>query len=752
MAFEVPGQQRKFDAKTVASVAPSEAGGLWCLSKSPVVAPAQPVPAPGPRHFFEHFLVPLDPPWTNHLFSCSFSSAHPVGRLSPSPSFKMAAADIEQMNKLRKSLGLPLLNVSGSQPPPTSEGPTFKSHSPSDDDDHHSDREIASTLETREAAGYTNWKQAQDDEKRLLEREKRKKQVQKARDADARVRKLEGKGLGDVDDGGDVDAKAWLRGQKKRQLKIERDRAERLARELAEREAEASIEYTSKDLAGVQVAHEIDDFNTADSEQILTLRDQEIGKDDDSDQEDILENADINAQEALKEKLDLKKRKVYDVNDDSEKALLSQYDDKKRKAFTLDGQGATLEEREAKRQQVGEKLKTSISLDFLKPEPVSDYMEVKIKKPKKEKKKSKRQKEIDEDDIYPAPEQTNADAMEVDSQPVIARSKSHSYQDNFNDDDDLASALASSRRAVLKKQKRRPEDIIKLLKQEEAEEANLEDEDSGGLVFDDTTVFLDNLSSRPREEPVEQAVHKSVEQAEAHTPPAAVKEQEDQPMGEAYNAVENEEELLERLRREQSTHTPDIPHSGLDDEKMMDQGVGAALGLLRQRGLVKESEAGNKNGLYKDRQKFIIEARLREHDTEQRARAQRERDRQSGKLTNMSVKEREEHARWQNTQREHQSSIQAAAAFNREYKPDVTLKYIDDDGRSMNAKEAFKHLSHQFHGKGSGKQKTEKHLKKVAEEKKREAASVLDSSKATGMNNAQGAMGKRNKEAGVRLG
>ena len=223
-------------------------------------------------------------------------------------------------------------------------------------------------------------------------------------------------------------------------------------------------------------------------------------------------------------------------------------------------------------------------------------------------------------------------------------------------------------------------------------------------------------------------------------------------MGEAISGIENEEELLEHLRREASKQTPNMSHSGLDEEKDVEQGLGATLSLLRQRGLVKESESGDKNNLYKDRQKFIIEARLREHDAEQRARMQRERDRQSGKLTNMSVKEREEHARWQNTQREHQTSIQAAAAFNREYKPDVNLRYIDDDGRSMNQKEAFKHLSHQFHGKGSGKQKTEKHLKKIADEKKKEAASVLDSSKATGMSNAQGAMGKKNKEAGVRLG
>ena len=227
----------------------------------------------------------------------------------------------------------------------------------------------------------------------------------------------------------------------------------------------------------------------------------------------------------------------------------------------------------------------------------------------------------------------------------------------------------------------------------------------------------------------------------------------DQVMGEAHAVGDGEEqELLERMRREQNTHTPDISHSGLGQEQTADEGLGAFFGLLKQRGLVKETDAGDRNALYKDRQKFIIEARLREFDNEQKARSQRERDRQSGKMQNMSLKEREEHARWQNTQREHQSSIQAAASFNRDYKPDVQIKYVDDDGRELNRKEAFKHLSHQFHGKGSGKQKTEKHLKKIEDEKRRMAASVLDSSKATGMSNAAGTQSKKNKEAGVRLG
>merc|ERR1711902_376494 len=50
------------------------------------------------------------------------------------------------------------------------------------------------------------------------------------------------------------------------------------------------------------------------------------------------------------------------------------------------------------------------------------------------------------------------------------------------------------------------------------------------------------------------------------------------------------------------------------------------------------------------------------------------------------------------------------------YVPKVNLEYIDDSGRLLNEKEAFRHLSHKFHGKGSGKIKTEKRMRKIMEE------------------------------------
>jgi U4/U6.U5 tri-snRNP-associated protein 1 len=174
--------------------------------------------------------------------------------------------------------------------------------------------------------------------------------------------------------------------------------------------------------------------------------------------------------------------------------------------------------------------------------------------------------------------------------------------------------------------------------------------------------------------------------------------------------------------------------------------------MLKKRGLVKSTDAAEHNSLLRDRQKFISDKSRLETEAERRARQQRERDRASGKLDRMSAREREEYARWENKQRDQQDARQMAEVFNKEYKPDVQLKYIDEFGRQMNQKEAFKHLSHQFHGKGSGKMKTEKRLKKIEEEKKREAMSALDSSQHTGMNNAMGATARKNRQAGVRLG
>lgn len=679
----------------------------------------------------------------------------------PQTAIMADALSIEQNNKIRVALGLKPLPVPGADATTSS-----TSKEPSSGED-----EAGSTLESRQAQASENWQKLKAEADAKRKREERNAAIKKARDLARLNAKLEGKSLGEMD-GADLDTKSWLAQHKKLQKKVEKERARKLAEELAERERVA--EHTAADLAGVKVAHDLADFEEG-GEQILTLKDTTV--DQNEEEGDELENIELREKEKLKEKLELKKKRTpYDpTEDDGTGTILAQYDEeiegKKRKHFVLDAQGSTSEEREAKRQNVNvsETVKKQlVSLDIAPEAPVSDYMdisEIKIKKPKKKKAKSTRQKAADEDDIFPTIESTNTpngDSMEVDGGPsnddLRAPQKKKSEDTSFVDDEDLQASLAMQRRAAFKRRKKvRPEDIARQLREEESqtpmEVENGEDaEEAPGLIIDETSEFVSNLQKPTIPERRER--RRSVSPGEER---GAKQESPDEDAGQdvdmdrSHSDVEDEEELRERIKKEESVELPQISGTGLEEETTLDQGLGSTLAMLRQRGLVKESDAAEKNALYRERQRFLQEKHRLEEEAEKRARQQRERDRATGKLDRMSAREREEYARWENRQRDQQESRQLAEIFNREYKPDIQLKYVDEFGRHMNQKEAFKHLSHQFHGKGSGKMKTEKHLKKIEEEKKREAMSALDSSQHTGMSNAMGATAKKNRQAGVRL-
>lgn len=666
--------------------------------------------------------------------------------------------DIEETNRIRASLGMTLLPVPG-------RGPQFKA-SKGAGSSSEEEEEKGSTLESRQAQGYDNWNKLQKEADAKAQREAKNEAIKKARDAVKKFSKLEGKGLGGADEKEDLDTKTWLLQQKKRRKRLEKERLAKLEKELAERENVP--EYTAEDLAGVKVAHEMEDFEGGE-EQILTLKDSTI--DQNEEEGDELENLELKEREALTERLSSKiKKPVYDPHAENEEGgstILKHYDEtidgKKRKRFTLDGQGASLEEREAMKEAVGKKLKsTAISLDILKDVPTSDYTEVteaKIKKPKKKKAKATRQRAADEDDIFPVVTsngiQTYGAAMDLDAgnsyireaQPKVAESTS------FVDDEDLQAVLAVQRRAALKKRKReKPEDLAQRIKEEAATPEEEVQREEGGMVIDETTEFVANLARSKEEEKARPQIAKAGSATPAKKEVSPEDEDGDVDMGRSYNDVEDGEDLEARIKRETSTPAvPGITDTGLEDEATLNQGLGATLSMLSQRGLIKQDKETDINALHRDRQKFLTEKQKREAAVEAKARQQRERDRATGKLDRMSAREREEYARQENKMRDQLESRQMTEIFNREYKPDVQLKYVDEFGRSMNQKEAFKHLSHQFHGKGSGKQKTEKHLKKIEDDKKREAQSTLDSSQASGMNNAMGTTQKKNRQAGVRL-
>lgn len=654
----------------------------------------------------------------------------------------MDAASIEQMNKVRVSLGMAPLPVPGAT------GPQFKQSGRDDSDSDESDD--LSTIDKRQAAAGGNWQKLEDERLAQLERQKRKDAAKKARDIAQKYSKLEGKGLGDADEK-EVDTKTWLREQKKRQAKIEK--ARKLAEELAAREQQA--EYTAKDLAGVKVGHEVDEFEEG-GEQILTLKDAAIGEESEDDE---LENQDMRAREKLQEKLELQKKKpVYNPNDaDEKKGILAQYDEeidgKQHKRFTLDGQGNTVE---AKRivsddGEVGKK-RVKINLDMLKDDtPANDYMDlsmVKVKKPKKKKSKTTRQKAADEDDIFPITEpppalKASVDSMEFDgAQPAVA-SKKRALE---FDDEDLQAGLAQQRRQALKKRKKTDAAEVARQMREEASVTPMEtnedeDEDGPGMIIDETSEFVANLQ-RPSAPEIRESKTIRADSPDEDGDTAMAQE--------SYAGIEDEEERAARAAREASTPAANIGATGLEEEDSMSGGMANTLKLLRGRGLV-DKLGNDQNEIDRKRAKFLYDKKDLIEQYDANARADRERDRRNGRMDNMSARDRDAYARSQNEAREKYLAQLQAEMFNRDYRPNVNLKYTDEHGRNLSAKEAFKELSHQFHGKGSGKQKTDKHLKKIYDEKRREAKGVLDASNEGGMSGALASTGRKQKQAGVRL-
>ncbi|TGJ85213.1 hypothetical protein E0Z10_g3546 [Xylaria hypoxylon] len=651
----------------------------------------------------------------------------------------MDAASIEETNRLRVSLGMKPLPVPGAS------GPQFREKATVIEGE-----ELASTLETREAAAYDNYTKVQDAENAKKRREEKAAAIKRARDAAKRFETLQGKGLGEADEDNDLDAKSWLISQKKRQKKIDKSRKEDEQSEAAKAAAAAAAQYTSKDLAGVKVRHEVDAFEDGD-EQILTLADRDVLADDD--EGDELENIQLLERDRLNEKLNLKKKKpVYDpheINDTGEQNILSQYDEeisgKKVKRFTLDGQGNSTQPTLSLSQQQTPHLQT-INLDFLdEVQPASDYLdvsEVKVKKPKKKKSKSTRQRPADEDDILLA-QLPEDQSMDIDSSAGFVSRKRKTEDSGFVDDEDLQATLAAQRRDALKKRKKmRPEDILRQLREEpQNEEPEIDAKAEGGLVIDEISEFVSGLTKEDIEE--RKAPRTKSPQRQIVT---AMEDEsdEDEPMKDG--------EDLDETRIKQESSTPaEAAAFGVDEEKSIGTGIGAALQLLRERRLVNDAGSGELNESFRHQQAFLTEKRRRIEEVEQTTRNQRERDRQGGRLDRMSVQEREQWARQQNNMRDQQSSRQMAELFNKDYKPSVNLKYVDEDGRVLGQKDAFKHLSHAFHGKGSGKGKTDKRLKKIEDEKRHEAQSVLDASQNVGMSSAAAHQTRTRREAGVRL-
>lgn len=182
---------------------------------------------------------------------------------------------------------------------------------------------------------------------------------------------------------------------------------------------------------------------------------------------------------------------------------------------------------------------------------------------------------------------------------------------------------------------------------------------------------------------------------------------------EMLNAIENA--IRQTEAEEQAiAENLEVP-MGTSSEQNYSSGLASTLNILRSQGIL---ATPNADQMERERVQLQRDLWLADY---RRLIAQRELERTKMRGGNRDQATRE----YENRLREQQEARQNLDAY-KNYKPDVNIVYYDEFGRELTPKEAWKALSHKFHGKGSGRMKTEKRLKKIAEEKKKEAMASGD--------------------------
>ncbi|WRT70292.1 uncharacterized protein IL334_007290 [Kwoniella shivajii] len=598
----------------------------------------------------------------------------------------------------------------------------------------------------KDALAEANYAERREDMRKAKEEKDLKERIEKARNRSALNAKLKGSTLGSSNQDDSLDTKSWIKKQKKREKQRAQELAAKRAKEMEE--ADQAI-YDENDLTGLKVGHDVDEFEEG-QDVILTLKDNRIleGDEDELQNVNMVDDATVKAAKERKRKA----AEQYTGFDDEEfdedrigvKAdILGKYDDEftsgkaKSEGFRL---GAPIEKKmkitdEDVEMGNAPAIKVKLNLDYAKEFDVSDYAkegEGGFKKSKKKKaKRSTRKAEVDGED---------ENDMQVDGEPIFTKRIVTDGPDNLVDDDDLQAALARSRREHSKKKpKVKAEDLAAQIAQQRQEDAASapidggEGEEDGRITFDDTSEFVRNVNL--------ESVAAPVKKERAATPPSApqqpvvvkIERAEEGEMEEDEDMSDEEDDALaEMAAREglsvdeyrlkidkQLEEIQSIKQEGegipSESEPVIGNGVAGILSMLRNQGAIKQTteEDKERERVQKEKDLWLADHRRRT--------AQREMERIMQRGGNKDQAQRE----FENRMREQQEARDALESY-KGYKPDINIVYHDEFGRNMTPKEAWKSLSHKFHGKTSGRMKTEKRLKKIAEERKQLTMNATD--------------------------
>lgn len=578
--------------------------------------------------------------------------------------------------------------------------------------------------------------------------------------------KLQGKGLGDASDDEEDSALNWIKKSRKR----ERDLAARREQELEEMD-DSYQTYDAAHLKGLKVSHAMSEFEEG-GETILTLKDRNILEEEDEDV-DELTNVNIEDRERLKKNLEAKKQKPgYNPYDDDEfngskPSILPQYEDEEVEGGFVIGRAGTIKPvvEAADEKTVSQKLKEQ-TLSYEKMQEIKDYytqeeVNATFKKPKNKKKKKTRRKNNDEDDL-------NVSTIADDSNVMAAapRSRIVDPDANFVDDDDLQEALARARRVANKEKnkllkKMTPEEIAKQIREEENSKMD-EDEQEGGLVLSETTEFVNALGNNiptfaPKEPAAPAAPTAVASTSVAHEEPlVSIKIEDtseiDTPMEDPVKEEDSKDAVMEYIHKEEiikEESLKEVLEVPIVEEPLVSSGLAATLSLLNQKGNIYISfckililiayfhigiiakpteEQLKRDKIAAEQIRWQNEQRKREHhrEVEEKREKERRKGADRGKDRNSDRVREAEREREREKEREDAQRMREYELAMQNYKPEVNLEYTDDNGRVMKTGEAFRYMSHKFHGKTSGKTKTEKRMQKIEEERKLNMMSSTD--------------------------
>ncbi|XP_042055404.1 SART-1 family protein DOT2-like isoform X2 [Salvia splendens] len=485
---------------------------------------------------------------------------------------------------------------------------------------------------------------------------------------------------------------------------------------------ESGTQDITQHLGGVKVLHGLDKVLEGGAV-VLTLKDQSILADGDINEEvDMLENVEIGEQKRRDEAYRDSKKKVgvYDdkFNDEVgvEKKMLPQYDDPiADEGLTLDSSGRFSGEAERKLEELRRRIQgvsasnhdedlNSIgktSTDYYTQEEMA-----KFKKPKK--KKSLRKK--DKLDINALEAEAIASGLGVEDlgsrrdgrrqirkeeeDRIEAETRSNAYQSALakadeaskylrqeqgrtmqseeedapafgDDDDELRKSLERARRIALQKQNGTEKSgsmVIKLLASRDANESASDnpnessgDQPENKVVFTEMDEFVWSLQL-------------DEEEKKPGSEDAVFMEEDVAPSTSDHEMMDEDGGLTDvQEPTPDETHTEEKEEEVAPDETIHEQAVGKGLGgalqLLKDRGTLKETiEWGGRN-MDKKKSKLV------------------------GIVGGDGTKE-------------------------------IRIERTDEYGRILTPKEAFRLLSHKFHGKGPGKMKQEKRMRQYQEELK----------------------------------